>query len=115
MSFATIPCSPWGELQVEWECEFSQEDSLFRTSVERLLAMWLGVWPQIYQAFQNTANEYDHDEQVRRVKKHLVVVVPNFAESEEPTWSVTMHTEPFVGVYDVQIKGRNVIDAGVSF
>lgn len=110
-----ISCPPLGSLPIEWEGLELDSGGALQASVKRIEEIWPNVWPSIYKALWSEVQEYEHEEYFNPASKRLVVRVPDFEESEDAEWHISVHLDFFAGVYEVEMQGHAVIGAGVSF
>lgn len=115
MNPTKLSCPPMGELSVEWIDEAPVSQASVASNIERLEGMWPIAWSSIYAAFCNVVAEYEHDDYVEASAKRLIVNIPAGEEFDDLEWTVVIHTDPCAGVYEIQLQGASVIDAGVSF
>jgi hypothetical protein len=110
-----LPCPPFGDLRVEWDGEQSDDAVALVLNAELVEKLWPQAWPSIRAALVEVVREYEHEEHFEPASKSLVIRVPNLNADADAEWTVAMHTEPFAGVYSVEMQGSEVADAGATF
>ncbi len=115
LNSAKLNCPPIGDLIVECDYDAFDNPASARANIRRLEEIWPNAWSSIYEAFESLLAEYQHEEHVQASAKRLIVSGSSFEESDDPEWTLAIHTDPFAGVYEFQMRGTSLTDAGVTF
>ena len=110
-----LSCPPFGDLPVEWDGHTLDDEAALNINARLVEVLWPQVWPAIHAAVVEVVREYEHEEHFESVLKCLAICVPDLNANPEAQWSVAVRTDPFAGVYEVEMQGSKVSDAGATF
>jgi hypothetical protein len=110
-----LSCPPFGDLPVEWDGEALDDAAALALNVKLVEKLWPQSWPSIHAAVIEVVREYEHEEHFEPASKSLAICVSDLNADPEAQWSVVVRTEPFAGVYEVEMQGSKVSDAGATF
>lgn len=111
----TLSCPPFGDLPVEWDGEALGGAAALALIVKLVEDLWPQSWPSIHAAVVEVVREYEHEEHFESASKSLAICPPALHADAEAEWTVAVRTEPFAGVYELDMQGSKVSHAGVTF
>lgn len=76
---------------------------------------WPQIWLLIHSAVIEVVREYEQEEYFDSAGKSLVICVSDLNADPDSEWTLTVRTEPFAGIYEVEMRGSHVADVSAIF